>query len=380
MTSSFSMMVLLPLQFCLFLFTHLVIFSRDLLFLLDSTYHPWEAMNSFITVAICLSDLPVACVATTLASLFEVIAVSTFFHQGYLPPRSNSFPDSKTSLVRHFLCVSNTSSSPHTVPFTSPQHTAVMSTYEIVGTPNDVDLFDRIPKLEGKSNWEDWKYQFYAALNTVHPIYAKIVFNNNQPPQAPTLVSTQPKDVIRAAIKDKLGAGQTFEEYGHTITVTKQTLRAKEIEILTKNNELEKDFNKKRGQWMEVNHRAWIFLHVCINPTPRKFIKGLVDPRAAFLALEKQYAPPTWQSAFLSFEKLNELCYDGNNAMEFVGSFQEALQYMTESTGKISPGLELCLFMKSITANSRFEPVIWDPTATDLDSVYEEFIRVETTN
>lgn len=255
-----------------------------------------------------------------------------------------------------------------------------MSMSEIIGSPHDVDLFDDIPKLEGKADWEVWKYRLYAALNTIHPIYSKVVFSKQQPPAESTYLNTDPKSVIRAAIKDRLGVGQTFEEHGHAITITKIALKEKEVEMKATNLRLKDDYERKQDKWITVNQRAWIFLQVCIGNGPRAFIKGINDPRAAYLVLEERFAPPTWQSAFGSFNKLNDLCYDGKNPQDFVQSFQEALQYMTESTGKVSPGLELCLFMKSIVGHSSYEPVIWSPEATDLGSVYVEFIQVETTN
>jgi hypothetical protein len=249
----------------------------------------------------------------------------------------------------------------------------------LVYSAQDVDLFNEFPKLEGKSNWEVWKYQFYAALNTVHPMYAKVVFQNKQPPDPPAYLSIRPKDVIRAAIQDKLGVGQTFEEYGHAFTVTKQTLKEKEAEIKEKNKALLEDFEKKKDGWMNVNHRAWIFLHVCIQRGPRTFIKGISDPRDAFLTLEAQFAPPHWVSTVRSFNKLSEICYDGRNPMDFVRNFQEKLQYLTEFTGSIPSGLELCLFIKSISANSRYESSDWDPETADLESLCLDFIQFETT-
>jgi hypothetical protein len=258
--------------------------------------------------------------------------------------------------------------------------TAAMNMSEIIGSPHDVDLFDDIPKLEGKADWEVWKYQFYAALNTIHPIYSKIVFSNQQSPTQPTYLSTEPKSVICEAIKDRLGVGQTLEEHGHAITITKIAFKKKEVEMKATNLRLKNEYERKRDKWITVNQRAWIFIQVCIGNGPRALTKGTNDPRAAYLVLEERFAPPIWQSAFGSFKKLNDLCYDGKNPQDFVQSFQEALQYMTEYTGKVSPGLELCLFMKSILGHSIYEPVAWSPEAMNLDSVYVEFIRVETTN
>jgi hypothetical protein len=250
---------------------------------------------------------------------------------------------------------------------------------ELIGAYGDSDLFNDIPKLEGKGNWEVWKYGFYAALNAIHPIYSKVVFTKQQAPNPPSYLSTDPRSVIRAAIKDQLGVGQTFEEYGHSITVTKIQLKEKEIETKATNMRLKDDYERKMEKWKIVNQRAWTFLQLCITSGPRALIRGVTEPRAAYLILEERFAPPTWQSAFGSFKKLSDLHYNGIDPQEYVHIFQEALQYMTESTGKVPPGLELCLFMKSINDHSSYEPVFWGQESTDLQSVYAEFIRVETT-
>lgn len=234
-----------------------------------------------------------------------------------------------------------------------------------------------LPKLEGKSNWADWRRNIEEAIYEVEQtdVYWNIIMDKY--PDSPEDIKQEPKTTTDQ---------EHTKNSSSSISSVASGFSGDDDVMITgssnNNGNIDSGGSGLQSYSRRVlNIRAREILCSSMGLDPRTAIDRVSDAHEAYLKLESLYGGTSAQSVFVAYDKLLKVrYYKENPTRKFVNRFKECLQDVKDQAVEVSPTMALAIFQQAIKSHPKttsfmanMKVDIYDQEL--MDKVYSSFLE-----
>ncbi|KAJ5306930.1 hypothetical protein PENANT_c003G01547 [Penicillium antarcticum] len=229
-----------------------------------------------------------------------------------------------------------------------------------------------IPVLKGGSNWDEWHEKFLRVTYSINPLYWEIFAGKVGPPNNTDCnLKMHPRD---DAVNDNSTMNSSLQQkLDHSL----------EIDVSDKEVGVQYDIGLE--QWSRSLFEAREYLLFTLDRKPAMHIQGILNPREAYLELQRAYSTLHAQSPVHVWQKWLAIHYEGarESPKDFVNRFKKALQELKDQGIRVSLGVEIAQFQAAIMQDPEclhfVDTLHIDAQSfVETPSVYANFIQSQT--